>query len=447
MKLPATESKTSDEPKTTQLTSTGPKAAKAKSLVQTPAKRLANSLASIVSSVASTSSVASPAVTAQKEKNQKEKIQKEKIQEKQTQKGKNKSEKIVGSQHRESIAQDKPHDRKAQGSKSPVPNIAIIKNSKAARVTFTLLLVRPWVLVASLWLVSLLGAAIAVRGLIKPRSLMTALPEAVVEAPPVVTSSIINVADGDIDTETTSSEAAADADSIASSAVASSAENATDKSFPGWSVGALVGTCAAGCLVMSRRRAMARMAVARAKSRVRKKTVRTDVVRANVTRAIETAQDLKGKPAVAAGSAGRKRKANLRPVGVGTGVGAVDERGMSKVKKRRQRNRRPTGPVPAIAQKSTQKSTQRSTQNGAHNSAVKGTRVLVSRSTAQKTAQKTAASTHPVRARRVKRSSARMARRQAMVSVVPAGESHALDWTNGSLAHQMDVRPQRRAAM
>ncbi len=33
----------------------------------------------------------------------------------------------------------------------------------------------------------------------------------------------------------------------------------------------------------------------------------------------------------------------------------------------------------------------------------------------------------------------------AVVSVVPASESHALDWHEGSLAHQMDVRPHRSA--
>ncbi len=32
-----------------------------------------------------------------------------------------------------------------------------------------------------------------------------------------------------------------------------------------------------------------------------------------------------------------------------------------------------------------------------------------------------------------------------VVSVMPAGDSHALDWREGSLAHQMDVRPQRSA--
>ncbi|MGB3294089.1 MAG: hypothetical protein WBB01_13970, partial [Phormidesmis sp.] len=44
-----------------------------------------------------------------------------------------------------------------------------------------------------------------------------------------------------------------------------------------------------------------------------------------------------------------------------------------------------------------------------------------------------------------RRLSFRVANRQTVVTVVPANEAHPLDWDNGSLAHQVDVRPQRSA--
>lgn len=317
-------------------------------------------------------------------------------------------------------------------SKPAILDSSLIKNSKAARVTFTLLLVRPWVLVAGLWLVSLAGSAVAIQGLIKPRALMQALPEAIVEAPPVLTSSIIHVAEDDPQIGET---AVAESEAAETAPVAEVVETSDGGGLPLLPIVALTGTCAVGCLIMSRRRAMARLSAARLASRVsgsrpsgaRTKKglpgrVRRKPVRADAARPIETAQSLKQiRKSDVAGSLRRGgtklRSANLRA----SGAADSDMRGQSRTKKRRQRNNRATGPT-AGAQSAASK-----------NAAYRG----------RKQAQKAASTMHPARPRRVKRVSARPAR-QGMVSVVPASESHALDWTNGSLAHQMDVR-QRKA--
>ncbi|MFK8183202.1 MAG: hypothetical protein AB8B99_07490 [Phormidesmis sp.] len=428
MKLPATESKGD------RLT-----ASKIQAPVQASVRQLARTLASIAPT--QTPKSKTPKEKVAREKAAREKIAREKIA-KRNSPVENAASKTDPEQNSlekpapEKAAKAKtPHPEKVSEAKSvsrssPVPNLPFInKDSKAVRVTFTLLLVRPWVLVAGLWLVALLGSAAAIQGLIRPKVLMQALPEAVVEAPPVLTSSIINVADGDIEggniesSATTESEAAAQADTLI--------EATNDGGFPVWTVSALVGTCAAGCLVMSRRRAMARMSAARSAARARGR-VRRKPVAANAVRTVDTVKSLKQvrKP-VTVGSADAERKE------------------LSRVKKRRQRNRRATAPMTgsqaavAKGRKANHKPSRPVKAGQKLGQSAQGGRVLVSRSTAQKAH----ANVNPTRVRRVKKTSSRTARRQAMVSVVPASESHALDWRNGSLAHQMDVRPQRRAAM
>jgi len=403
MKLPATESK-GDSPLERQGQRLS--ASSVKASIQAPVKRLAKSLAS----------------TAQKESLKPENRSKDSKRNSDL----NDTGPDKNLQNKDAQQKAKPAD--LHGRQSRIPNIPLIKNSKAARVTFTLLLVRPWVLVAGLWMVSLLGSAIAIKGLIRPSALLQALPEAIVEAPPVATSSIISVAEDGADsgeTPTENAEAAPPAEGDASSG------------FPVGMAIVLSGTCAAGCLLMSRRRrAMARLSAARSKPRVRRKPVRTDVVRP-----IETAQGLKQvrktASSTASGKTARVRAANLRSSNLRT-VGAEDARGTSRAKKRRQRNKRVASVSGAqtVAIKNRKKG-QLPTRKAAGQKAV-------SRSVATARGPRTTAE---ARAHRVKRASSRMAHRQSVVSVVPAGESHALDWTNGSLAHQMDVRQPRTASM
>ena len=407
MKPPTTESKgtrpRASRVKSSAAQSSAAKSSAAKSSVQTPVKRLAKTLASIAAkSDAST-------------KSDKEKKQGQRAKQSQA-----KAEDKSGEVER---GGGQSHSKAEQSRKNPVPNVPFIKDSKAARVTFTLLLVRPWVLVAGLWLVSLLGSAIAIQGLIRPKVLMQALPEATVEAPPVVTSSLISVAEGDPESgETNSSEADSEAEATESTATenadaeAADIEAADSGGFPLWTLSALTGTCAAGCLIMSRRRAMARLSAARAKSRTRRKPVRADAARP-----IETAQSLKqARKPVPPGTAESARKVNSRPVGAKD----AEVRSINRVKKRRQRSRRAAGQT-------------------------SGTQTLVSKGNlaakGRKQAQRAATHAHPARPRRVKRVSSARVARQGMVSVVPASESHALDWTDGSLAHQMDVRSHRKA--
>ncbi len=311
----------------------------------------------------------------------------------------------------------KPEAKKQSGTGVNVSDIKIpfVKNSKGTRVAFTLLLVRPWVLLVGFWLFSLLGGAIAIEGLISPRKLTEALPEAP-QIAPVVKSSLIDVEQrsDDIAAEDSAIDAEAEDSEVKTLVVgeAAQSEPSTRGGFPTLTLVALVGTCATGCLVVSRRRAMMRMAVARARSRGRRARVGAASAKGTLAHKSSAARPVIRKTAKPAGVTKLAAKA-----GPG-GVSALNQ--SSKLKKRRQRNKRGgTQPVTLSAG---------------------GNRPLVSRSTAQKNG-----AARPARPRPVRRTSARVSNRQSVVSVVPANESHALDWTNGSLAHDMDVRPQQKA--
>ena len=413
MKLPATESKGET------LSATSVKAS-----IQAPVKRLAKSLAS------ARQASAGQASAGRKNHTQTKAAQKNVSRPKQSQE--------EAAKQANASQSEQPRSRANESSKrqSAIPNIPLIQNSKAARVTFTLLLVRPWVLVAGLWVLSLLSSAVAIKGLIRPSILTQALPEAIVEAPPVATSSIINVVEGDAET---GDVATAKTEAIEEIEPVETAAEPAQGNLPIGLMVALTGTCAAGCLVMARRRAMARMSVARSKQRVRRKPIRPDAVRK-----IATAQSLKQvrKPASsgqqlshersASSPAANARTANARPTNLRpAGAADADARGMSRVKKRRQRNKRvaTTQNLGTQTRKSGQVKTRKAVQKPASHPA----------------AQRSG-SAYPARPRRVKRSASHTARRQSVVSVVPAGNSHALDWENGSLAHQMDVRNQPRTA-
>lgn len=295
------------------------------------------------------------------------------------------------------------------------------ESSRSFRIALNLLLVRPWVLVLAFWLVSMAGGTLALNGMLSPRKLTMALPEPAA-APPTVESGQIKVTQlaGDLAGETAASET-----SGTSETGEVVVETANTSTFPLLPVTMLVGTCAVGCLVVSRRRAMARMAAARARGRGRQ--ARSRVSASRVSTSTRTAPAASGmvKPAVqparktvrkvAKGAAPAKGVVTAK-VGSSKGTGVATA---PRSKKRRQRARK--------EMMTTKPST--------------ASRVVASRATAQAAMPKARVSKRQVRRATMRAAS----RRQPIVSVVPASESHSLDWTNGSLAHQMDVR--HRSAM
>jgi hypothetical protein len=310
-----------------------------------------------------------------------------------------------------------------------IPSLPFIKDSKGSRIAFNLLLVRPWVLVVGFWLLSMAGASLAIEGLVNPRKLNMALPEATVEVTPVAKSTLIDVAQ---DSEVTTGEATTAATKTASSEMkgdlaspeatdakanakesqdASAETVASSSGFPILTLGALVGTCAAGCLVISRRRAMMRIAAARARGKMRRAHAKKEAI-AQVTSPVAMSDQ-----ALTAASPNKKR---------------------------RQRNKRQ---LATSSQPTTNMIVSRSTAQQAAQKSV------AQKSAAPKPAQKAVPKPGPKSGqapskRQIRRTPSRIAsRRQSVVSVLPASESHALDWANGSLAHQMDVRPQRTASM
>lgn len=328
----------------------------------------------------------------------------------------------------------KSSQEKKQTAANPLPNIPLLRQSKSARVAFTLLLVRPWVLVAGLWLFSLLTSAAAIQGLIKPGSLMQALPETTVEAPKVATSSLINVVEGDLDAE--GEPAVSESEAVEEAAPEVVDSEAQGGSFPVLPLIMVTGAGAAGCLVLARRRAIARVMKAKSKQVKSKPRVRRKPVRADAVRPIETVQSLKRvrKPTASVEASRQAPKANVRT--------AAADKELNRAQKRRQRNRRTsTAQSAPISRASATKANNRK-QKPLPTRKVKQSGNNQNSSHTQMSRNKTQRSspTHPARARRVRRTASRTARNQAVVSVVPASESHALDWTNGSLAHQMDVR-------
>ncbi|MGC1307654.1 MAG: hypothetical protein WA885_10515 [Phormidesmis sp.] len=327
-------------------------------------------------------------------------------------------------------------------------------DSKGSQLAFKLLLVHPWVLVAGLWIVSLLGAAVAWEGMISPRKLTQALPEPAAQVAPVATNNFIDVEQRSDEIVT---EEAAGADSSVQPGVTAVKDSS---SFPAWPLGMMVGTCAAGCLVISRRRAMLRLSAVRARNAARgrvRKPRPAEMTRQTGKLGQKVAVQKMTKRAIApqSGKVASKvigkaaNRVNASSAAAKSAVALMSGRGVAPAKKRRQRSTRPT--VMAAKPATTK-------------------RVLVSRSSAQADARSTvrpkAQSGHrsnhvpqatpssrlvqePAQSRRVRSArraaASRVASRQSVVSVVPANAAHRLDWPDGSLAHQMDVRPQRTA--
>ena len=331
-----------------------------------------------------------------------------------------------------------------QATASSAANISLplIKDSKGSRIAFNLLLVRPWVLLVGFWLFSMVVGAVAVEGMVSPRKLRMALPEATVETTAVTNKNALIKVEQDSedsavgiaeDSDTTQSNASSSEAGSISGAAAQKRANRSD-GLPVLPLTAMVGTCAAGCLVISRRRAMARMAAARSRSRVRKVQANAD---ASVSKPEQSKQQSKQQSKPGQKVAARKiakpkveRSSGDKPAIAKSPASALGLKpAAARLNKRRQRSQRAASSQPAASSK----------------------RVLVSRFAARPAApaqQVSSISKARQASGKAKRKSARLAtRHQGIVSVVPASESHALDWTNGSLAHQMDVRPSRTASM
>lgn len=316
---------------------------------------------------------------------------------------------------------------KRSGEASPAANVTDgslsgTKSSKGTQVAFNLLLVRPWVLVVGFWLVSMVSAGMALEGLISPKKLTMDMP---------VATEPVTPKDAFIDVEQSADEVAGGTTRKKATAAEPAGTRRSD--FPAWPLSALVGTCAAGCLVMSRRRAMARLAVARSRStlrnesrgKVRKMRLSADAA-GQSSAAVKKGSDRKavqvttaGKPAAGQAVSSKvpaSRPAVARSAAVQPAAKPLAPK-VSQTKKRRQRSPQPTLPQPAIR-----------------------SRVFASQAMQQAAPTPRVAKPNPH-----KGLSFQVASRQPVVSVVPANEAHPLDWKDGSLAHQLDVRPQRSA--
>lgn len=358
--------------------------------------------------------------------------------------------------------------------------LAAAKSSKGFRIAMHLLLVKPWVLVLGFWLLSLAGGSLALSGMLSPRRLTMALPE-----PTAVETTQSNPL---ITIEQRSDEISGEAEALAgetvvigSEAVAPTTKQAENSAaLTVLPVALFVGSCAAGCLVMSRRRAMARKAAARSRARARKSKLRpvTAGTKATATRTPQATTQLTSQLAPSAQGTSRVQKnqeqrrgrANHQPkrkvaiakstrqeaVRKGPKAAPTLKTAVSTASAQKPVQRSAQKPVQKLAQKPARPSAQpkRRRQRVRIQPApatANGNRVLTSRATAQQpltsqpkeSRRRTQRASARVGSRRRSATGRQIASRQPVVSVVPAGEVNALDWTNGSLAHQMDIRQHR----
>ena len=359
--------------------------------------------------------------------------------------------------------------RSSSGGQSAAESTQALINktdNKSTKLFLNLLLVRPWVLVLGFWLFSMLVGSLALGGMLSPRKLTQALPEPTALDTSHSGNAAINVEKAadelaieggeqtEADPETGDAVSAADGETGAVAAADSSA------GFPVLPLVVLVGSCAAGSLLISRRRAMMRMSAARAQGRARqgrtnkgrqsqgRQVLKTKAPKNQTTRNQTTKnQPLKNQSLKRQGALDKAAR----------GAKAASSTGLSP-KKRRQRVRRGAVATQKNGQNAHMLASRTNAQQSAQMSGVR--KSAASKETRAKSAkQRKSALSARVQAGRVqakrasggaKRRDSRVSmraasRRQPVVSVVPASERHALDWAQGSLAHQMDVRHQRRA--
>ncbi len=355
-------------------------------------------------------------------------------------------------------------------------NLARVKQEKSAyRIALTLLLVRPWVLVMGFWIFSMGIGALALGGMLSPKRLTMALPEPTVE-PSVVSpvqsaDGLANIQPSGIQADTAQSDSTQSNDTLTTTEPAradAASSSALTLALP---LFLLVSTCAVGCFAISRQRTM-KMAAARA--RVRKvRSGLTVSARAN-NQSSSSANGGRTKPNQVSSRISNSSKNGIAPT-----LRPQSKASVRKIAKTSSTPKkldlkvfpqRASSPATSLANNlnaelQPKKRRQRSkgviaSQATASSTANSGKR-LVSRATAARAGIQS----QPASARsrtRSKKGTIRVANRRRhpasqhpvsqhpvsqprVVSVMPAGDSHALDWREGSLAHQMDVRPQRSA--
>ncbi|MBE9061778.1 hypothetical protein [cf. Phormidesmis sp. LEGE 11477] len=323
------------------------------------------------------------------------------------------------------------------------------KEKNAYQIALTLLLVRPWVLVLGFWIFSMGIGTLALGGMLSPRRLTRALPEPTTNTP---------VASSNRSADTLNSDSAA----LAEAGDAAAVENtgSTDTNAANGSqlplalpLVLLVSACAVGCFVISRRRAM-KMAAARA--RVRKGSgslkISTATSSASPSRAgagKTNRNKAEGRVGITAASVRPVRKASIRTltkaiptVKTAAKAAKTSAKKPASISFPKFSNLSATSP----SQRRSRSKTGRAAR-AAVRSAGKNNQVLASRATAVRSSARSQQA-HSQQARTLLRKNtirAASRRQQPMVSVVPASESHTLDWREASLAHQMDVRPHRSA--
>ena len=339
------------------------------------------------------------------------------------------------------------------------------KQEKSAyQIALTLLLIRPWVLVLGLWIFSMGIGTLALGSMLSPRQLTKALPDSTFNASvdssnqprdTLVTGTRTEVASDETD------EAAVEKTDLDSRDAITNGDAINSSQLPlALPLVLIVSSCVIGCFVISRQRAMK---MASAKARVRK---------AHSGLKVSTATNRQPSSRKASVSKAAVRRPDSR-----ADVSAASVRPVRKASARTLPKTRPTTTQPTTTTKTT--TTQTTVKTGSRISLPKvekpmvrnlaaelrprrrsrfknrldtrrtaveanrnGRKVLVSRTTATRSN----ARPHPPRPRLRKRTlRAASRRRHPVVNVVPANESHALDWQEGSLAHEMDVRSRRSA--
>ncbi|MGB5913920.1 MAG: hypothetical protein WBG63_03590 [Phormidesmis sp.] len=349
--------------------------------------------------------------------------------------------------------------RKADALTKAAAFSAESKASKGSKLVLNLLLVRPWVLVIGFWLLSMGIGSLALDGMLSPRKLTMALPKpAAGESTSTGSNAALNVEQGS-DEIAAESPVVLDAQETAVTTTASQDASRLPVVLP---LVSLVGACAVGSLAISRRRAMIRMASMRAnKGRVRKGQPRVVNSTAKASaRSVQT-RSMQAKSTQAKSTQVAKGARSMNGSAKNSAIKHASIKPLAALGKMRLNNRRsggkrgvtlPLSGAAIAAQQSARGRVLTSRMNAQANAQTNG------QTTAQKSSSRSqsrrrsanAASEHvpSVRTpkRKPKRSPARAAnRQQPIVSVVPANETHALDWTRSSLAHQFDVRPQRSA--
>lgn len=279
-----------------------------------------------------------------------------------------------------------------------------VKSAKrlwGSQVWFQLLLVRPWLLVVGFWLVSVVVAVSALERIVKPKPLIAgkieageavgrAAPAEPSAAPPSVTPSFVTPS-----TRLALTDPDAASDPSAASALVTGVPLWSPLGLPIGLLSAMVGACAVGCVMLSRWRQLERT-----------------TLRARRSRSAPTPIQATGaQPAAVPAPAPFPAQAQF----------LVQSQAQSRRVQLSNSSDRKAG------QSSGQKSCRRSDRQR-----------RVARSA------RPAAAPRPPRSGQAQTSQVQTNReQQPVISVVPASEAHTLDWPEGSLAHQLDVRAKR----